>query len=111
MALSIETELIDLDGGHGLVVRSFDEPTVAFLNDRGLDGNGYTWTGIVDSIARAEMAADHAKLSWSPEADELLVTSTDREVLTRLQAEVERYAADEALVAAAIENADPEMMD
>jgi hypothetical protein len=111
MTLIVETELVALDSGHGLVVRSFDAATIEFLNNQGLDGNGYTWTGIVDAIARMELASEHSKFSWSPEADELLVTCKDRTPLERLQSAVARYGADESLLQSAIDNADPEMMD
>ncbi len=111
MALTIETEILELDDRAALIVRSFDDETIAYLNERGLDGNGYTWTGIVESIARSEMPTDCSKLNWSPEADELMVTSADRDVLDRLRTAVLRYASDDSMMASAIENANPEYMD
>lgn len=111
MAVAIHTTLIDLENRHALEVRGADEATVAFLNTHGLEGNGYTWAGIVDSIARLELASEHASFGWSPEADDLLVTCRERAPLERLRAAVARYAADESLLKNAIAKADPEMMD
>jgi len=111
MALTVETTSIALDDGHGLLVGSTDPDTIEFFNDRGLDGNGYTWNGIVDSIARLEMPSEHGKLDWSPEADDLLVLSSDPDLLKRLETLVQQYVGDESMMERALENADPEMMD
>ena len=111
MALTVETTLIELDGKHGMIVGSEDPETVEFFHDRDLDGNGHTWNGVVDSIARLEMTAEYDKLDWSPEADDLLVLSADSDLLQRLSDLVQQYVSDESKMELALENADPEMID
>ena len=111
MVLKVETILVELGDKRGLQVGTSDPDTIEYFNDRGLDGNGYTWSGVVDSIARLEMPSEYGKLDWSPEADDLLVISSDLDLLKRLETLVQRFAGDEAKMQSAMENADPEMMD
>lgn len=111
MSIPISTKVIELAGDYALVVGSQDEAAIAFLRERGFEGNGYTWHGLVDSIARLRMSTEVPRLTWSPEADDLLVTCADEATLERLAALVTSFTQDELLLNSAIENADPELME
>ena len=111
MELDIAISVCELDDCFGLTVAGVGTETVEYFERRGLEGNGYTWDGVVDSIARLEMPECHDQISSSPEADDLLVTCNDRQVLERLAEQVRRYAADVALMDRAIEEADPDLLE
>jgi len=111
MSLKPDIKLTGLGDGFGLTVGSIDEESIEFFNEQGLDGNGHTWGGVVESIIRLEMSDAYDQLSLSPEADDLLVTCDRRVLLEQLSEHVHRYAADESLMARAIENADPDWLD
>ncbi|HUT12493.1 MAG TPA: Imm51 family immunity protein [Thermoguttaceae bacterium] len=111
MELEVYLDITKLDDDFALVVSSHAEETIEFFNERGLDGNGDTWAGIVESIVRLEMPEMYDRFSLSPEADDLLVTCDDRQLLERLGQCIRRYVADETLMAEAIENGDPDWLE
>ena len=111
MELEPFANIVELDDVFGLTLGSHDEETIEFFNEQGLEGNGHTWGGVVESIIRLEMPDSYDQLTLSPEADDLLVTCDERPPLERLSEFVRRYAADESLMARAIENGDPEWLD
>ena len=111
MVLEIYAHVIQLSDGYGLQIGSQQMGTVEFFQSRDLHGNGHTWAGVVESIIRLELPGFYDLLQISPEADDLLVTCKDRETLERLEEIVWRYVADEAMMARAIENGDPDWLD
>jgi hypothetical protein len=111
MSIFVSAKIVELNGGYALVVGCHDKDAIEFLRSRGYEGNGYTWHGLVHSIARLRMCAELPLLKWSPEADDLLVISDDRKTLERLAAMVTSFAQDQSLLNSAIENADPELME
>ena len=66
---------------------------------------------MVESVIRLELPDAYDQLSLSPEADDLLVTCDQRELLEQLSDHVRRYIADETLMARAIENGDPDWLE
>lgn len=111
MKLAVDAKLAELSGRVAFTVGSNEEETIEFFNEQGLDGNGHTWGGVVESIIRLEMPDVYDQLSLSPEADDLLVTCDRHDLLEQLEQHIRRYAADESLMARAIENGDPEWLD
>ena len=111
MVLTVTTSLVELDGKYGLLVESDDPATSEFFEQRGLEGNGYTWNGVVESIARLEMAGECQKLDWSPEADSILILCSESEPLERLEQHIADYAGDDSKIESALAAANPEMMD
>jgi len=70
MELEVHLDVTKLDDDFALVVGSHAEETVEFFNERGLDGNGHTWAGIVESILRLEMPEMYDRIAncWSGSA-------------------------------------------
>jgi len=111
MELEVHLDVTKLDDDFALVVGSHAEETVEFFNERGLDGNGHTWAGIVESILRLEMPEMYDRFGLSSEADDVLVTCGDRQLLERLGQCIRRYVTDETLMAEAIDSGDPDWLE
>jgi Immunity protein 51 len=59
-------------------------PTPTFFEERGFEGNGYTWTGIVKHLVRTRAPELEGVVEYDPEADMLVARSDDRAALLRV---------------------------
>ena len=112
MTLIVDIRLLDLyDDVLGLRVASEDQETFDFFEEQGLLGDGCTWQAIVDALVRAQMPDECDKLEMTCETESLLVISTDRALLERVQALVREAAQSEEAILRAIADADPDMLE
>lgn len=72
-----------------------DEPTCGWFEKHGLDPNGYGMDAFVDYIARLKLPELYDQLEFSPEADNLLVSSEEKEPMSRLIAAFESVVTDQ----------------
>lgn len=110
--MSFKIELVDLKDGHyALIVECFDEKIVSKFNEMGYDGNGDTWFGITESIARLTFGSISNQISHSPEADSEMAVSTNKKLLEKLGQEVERAFNDDVFLKKVIDNANPDYLE
>lgn len=92
-------------GGFLLTLIDADDRTVALFEDRGLQGGGYTWEGIVTALVEMRMPESLPKLEIGAEADNMYIYCADRKLLEQVAGLVRTAIADHDLLVAAIEHA------
>ena len=97
------------DGTLSLAFRDFD-PTAATFEELGQDGGGYGWHGVVDALVRMKAPELAKSLDYDPEASMFVALSRDRRALEAVAGLIRAAIADPALLKAAIEDADPDLM-
>src|SRR3954471_15197358 len=98
----------DPKGRHCLTIGDTDihEKTNALFEDRGLQGNGYTWEGIVAALIALHLPAEAARLrDLGAEADNVYLYCDDRALLERVAELFRQALADHQLLEQAIEQA------
>ena len=95
---------------YSLAFSDFD-PTAEVFEERGQEGGGYGWHGVVEALVRLRAPKLKKKLRYDPEASMFVVLSKDREALKQVAGLMREALADPALLRQAIENADPDLMD
>ncbi len=112
MRFAVKTAVDDLgEGRYFLIVECLDEGAMVFFEEQGYDGNGYTWHAIVDALARSRLGSRYEDLSFSPEADNLMVTSADKRLLTELETAVSAEASSTQGLQRLLQRADPELLE
>ena len=104
----METEINILhypDGRFCLTVMDADEATYALFDERELQGGGYTWECIVQSLVEMRLPDALPRLHFGAEADNMHVDSDDRQLLEQVAALVQAAIADRELLVAAMEHA------
>ena len=110
--MNLQTKIIELDDAlFALTIECCDEETIKKFNEKGFEGNGYTWCGIIESIARLEFGDKSSSLSYSPEADSTMVIYKDKETLKNLELKVTEALKNSDYMKKVIENSNPEYMD
>jgi hypothetical protein len=92
-------------GGFLLTLMDADERTAALFEDRGLQGGGYTWEGIVTALVRMRAPESLNKLKFGAEADNMYIYCPDRLLLEEVAGLVRKAIAEHDLLLAAIEYA------
>src|SRR4051812_17294770 len=82
-----------------------DDRAAALFEDRGLQGGGYTWEGVLISLLQLKMPDALPHLNIGAEADNMYAYSNDRALLEGVAELVQSAMADRQLLAAAIDNA------
>ena len=113
MSLTFEYRLDELTEVEcfSLVIDGNVEATREWFEERGFDGNGYSVHGLVDSIVRWKLPELFDELSFSPEADNLMITCDERGPLEEVQKAVEAVSTSESALQEAVDKADPECME
>ncbi|MCJ7701849.1 MAG: immunity 51 family protein [Anaerolineales bacterium] len=96
---------------HGVYIEVGSDDTYDWFRKQGLEGNGYTVLGLVDSLCRLKLQEDTGKYLMEAEADNTWVYGREKEPIDRLVDEFREMTADEAGVKRLIENASSGMLD
>ena len=97
------------DGRYGLTIMEPGAPDAQYwqvFEDNELQGGGYTWEGLIESLVRLRMPDAMPSIEIGAEADNAYVNSADRNILERIAALIEEAINDDVLLMEAIENAD-----
>ena len=97
------------DGRYGLTVMEPGAPDASYwqvFEENELQGGGYTWEGLIESLVRLRMPDSLSSIEIGAEADNAYVNSADRKLLERIAALIEEAINEEELLMEAIENAD-----
>jgi Immunity protein 51 len=73
-------------------------PTPTFFEERGIEGNGYTWTGIIKHLVRERSPALEDQIEYDPEADMFVARSDNRTALVQLAALIREARTDLGLL-------------
>lgn len=97
----------------GTLSLCFDDfaPTASFMERHELQGGGYTWEAVVESLLRQRSPELLSKLEFDPEGSMFCAYGHDRETLRAVAALIREVQADETLLAEAITHADPELLE
>jgi hypothetical protein len=76
-----------------------------------LQGGGYTWHGIVDSLVRLRAPEIAEAVKFDPEGDTFVAVSKEPEPLRRVAALIEEALADPELLRRAIAEADLDLLE
>lgn len=98
------------DGTLSLYFNDFG-PTAAFMERHQLQGGGYTWEAVADSLLRLRNPGILKALEFDPEGSMLFVHSRDKEALRAVAALIHQAQADETLLQEAVSHADPELLE
>jgi len=98
------------NGSYSLIFDDFDRAADIF-EEMGYEAGGYAWHGVADALVRTHAPELQTRVKYDPESSMFAAYGTDRDALGRL-AELIRTAVDDPVVLrAAIESANPELMD
>ena len=96
------------DGRYCLDLMDSDERTRVIFENRGLQGGGYTWEGIVRSLIEMRMPEALPRLSLGAEADNMHVYCSSPELLEQVAA-IRSAINDQQLMISAIEHGGKEI--
>lgn len=96
--------LFDDAVGYGAYFQVGSNECEQWLQDQGLEGNGYTILGLVESLCRLELSEDQGKYEMEAEADNTWVYGRDKSAVDRLVAKFNDCTKDEAGVQRLIKN-------
>ncbi len=82
-----------------------DKSLAEFFDDRGLEGGGYTWEGILRALVEIRLPEALPRLDFGAEADNMNIYSDDRILLELVAALARSAAADRRVLVAAIKHA------
>jgi Immunity protein 51 len=97
-------------GGFSLCFDDFDA-TYNLLEARDLQGGGYTWHAIVESLVRLHAPEISSRVDYDPEGSMFVAYGTDRDALLRVAQLIRRATEDQAVLLEAIDHADEELLE
>ena len=98
------------DGSYSLCFDDFGTSEDIMVT-RGLEGGGYTWHAVVESLVRLHAPSIADRVGYDPEASMFAAYSDDREALLTIAQLIRRAIADEAVLLEAIDNADEDLLE
>jgi hypothetical protein len=98
------------EGRYSLCLDDFRMPRVALFDERGLQGGGYTWEALSDSLARLRRPELVGGLTYDSEAGMFVAIGT-RPTLVALAHLIQEAMEDETLLRAALDTADPDRLE
>jgi hypothetical protein len=98
------------EGRFSLCLDDFRMPSVPLFDERGLQGGGYTWEALADSLARLRRPELVDGLSYDSEPGMFVAVGT-RPTLIALAHVLQEAMADPALVRQAVDAADPDRLE
>ena len=98
------------EGRYSLCLDDFRMPRVALFDERVLQGGGYTWEALADSLARLRRPELVDGLSYDSEAGMFVAIGT-RPTLIALAHLIQKAMDDETLLRAALDAADPDRLE
>lgn len=98
------------EGRFSLCLDDFRMPYVPLFDERGLQGGGFTWEGVADSLARLYRPELVDGIGYDSEAGMFVAIGT-RKTLMALASLLQDAMADPALLREAVEAADPDRLE
>ena len=103
--------LVDHGGGRfSLCLDDYAMPQVPLFAERGLQGGGYTWEAVVQSLVNLRHPKLAQELSYDSEAG-MFVALGSREALVQVAKLIQSAVADAALMRAAVDGANPDALE
>ena len=97
------------DGRFGLTIMEPGAPDAKYwqvFEYNELQGGGYTWEGLIDSLVNLRIPDARSSIEIGAEADNAYVNSADRQILEQIAELIEEAINDDELLTKAIEHAD-----
>jgi hypothetical protein len=98
------------EGRYSLCLDDFRMPTVPVFEERGLQGGGYTWEAVADSLARIRRPELVDGVDYDCEAGMFVAIGT-RPTLIAMAHLLQEALQDEGLLRAAVDAADPDRLE
>jgi hypothetical protein len=98
------------EGRYSLCLDDYRMPSVALFDERGLQGGGYTWEAIADSLMRLRRPELVSGVSYDTESSMFVAMGT-RPTMLALAHLLQEALNDEALLRAAVDAADPDRLE
>ena len=95
---------------HSLIFDDFG-PTAAIFEEHGHEAGGYAWHGVVEALVRLHAPEIAQSIKYDPESSMFSVYGDDPAALMRVDELMRQAQADPQMLNAALEHADPELMD
>jgi Immunity protein 51 len=91
----------------------FDDFTAGsdIMDEKGLQGGGYTWHAIVEALVRLRAPEIQAAVKYDPEGSMFVAYGTDRDALLTVAQLIRRATTDESVLLEALENADEDLLE
>jgi hypothetical protein len=93
------------DGRFFLAIQDTDPKSAALFEEKGLQGGGYTWEGLLTALLQLKMPDVLPQLEIGAEADNMYAYCDDRAILEKVAELVRTATTDHELLMAAIESA------
>lgn len=98
------------DGSFSLTFDDFGA-TELTMTARGLEGGGYTWHAVVESLVRLHAPELEERVRYDPEGSMFAAYGDDREALLTVAQLIRRAIGDDAVLLEAIDNADEDLLE
>ena len=98
------------EGSFSLLLTEFEAGAEIF-EDAGYESGGYSWHGVADALMRRHEPQLVDKIKFDCESSMFCAYGPDRVALEELAALLKRAMSEPELLAQALENADPDLMD
>lgn len=82
-----------------------------FLQERGLEGGGYTWHALAESLMRLRQPALYPDVKYDPEGSMSAAYGQNVAALEALAVLIRQVQTDDALLEEAIANVNPDLLD
>ena len=103
--------LVDYKDGNFSVGFIKFEKTYDFLSEKGLQGGGYTWTAIVDSIIKIKDPELANSFEYYPEAGMMIAQSESLENCVKVAGFIKEAIENRKLLELALEKANPNLLE
>jgi hypothetical protein len=97
-------------GRYSLCLDDFRMPQLPLFEERGLQGGGYTWDAVVDSLVRLRRPDLAPDLTYDSEAG-MFVALGSRETLRVVARLIQEAIASPAVLREAVDHADPDRLE
>jgi hypothetical protein len=104
------SRLVTHDGSYSVCFDDFSAHG-DLLEAHGLQGGGYTWHAIVESLVRLHAPEIKDRVKYDPEAGMFVAYGTDLEALRVVAGLIRRATQDEAVLVEALEHADEGLLE
>lgn len=102
--------LVEHENSYSLCFDQF-ETYEALMDQKELQGGGYTWHAIVDSLVKKHHPELSSVVKYDPEGSMFVAYGSDQAALKKVALLIRQAQEDEAVLLQAIKDADPELLE
>jgi len=98
-------------GGYELMLIGMSEAGYAIVDERGLQGGGYTWEGLCRYLVRSRAPELVSEITYDCEGDTFIAQAQSLEVIRKVGALVQQAMNDPVLIREAFDKAEPDELE